>query len=94
MQIDIITIFPEMFPAVLGASITREGASAIIKGVERLSGAPVTAPDLRASAALILAGMAADNHTELNGLEHLDRGYEHLEHQLARLGGKLRRVAE
>ena len=91
-------VYPERFMHVselnrMGASITREGASAIVKGVERLSGAPVTAPDLRASAALILAGMAADNHTELNGLEHLDRGYEHLESQLARLGGQLRRVA-
>ena len=75
----------------MGAAITREGASAIVKGVARLSGAPVTAPDLRASAALILAGMAAENQTEVSGLEHLDRGYEHLEEQLILLGGRLRR---
>jgi UDP-N-acetylglucosamine 1-carboxyvinyltransferase len=77
----------------MGASITREGASAIIKGVPKLSGAPVTAPDLRASAALILAGMAAENQTELRGLEHLDRGYEGLERQLVDLGADIRRVS-
>ena len=89
-------IYPERFMHIselnrMGAAITREGASAIVKGVARLSGAPVTAPDLRASAALILAGMAAENQTEVSGLEHLDRGYEHLEEQLILLGGRLRR---
>jgi len=89
-------IYPERFMHIselnrMGAVITREGASAIVRGVERLSGAPVTAPDLRASAALILAAMAAENETELSGLEHLDRGYDHLEEQLMRLGGTLRR---
>ena len=89
-------IYPERFMHIselnrMGAAITREGASAIVKGVARLSGAPVTAPDLRASAALILAGMAAENQTEVSGLEHLDRGYEHLEEQLVLLGGRLRR---
>jgi len=90
-------VYPERFMHVselnrMGASITREGASAIVKGVGRLSGAPVIAPDLRASAALILAGMAAENHTELSGLEHLERGYQHLESQLIRLGAKIQRV--
>lgn len=90
-------VYPERFMHIaelnrMGASITREGTSAIIRGVERLSGAPVTAPDLRASAALILAGMAAENETELGGLEHLDRGYQDLEQQLVRLGAKIRRV--
>ncbi len=92
-------IYPERFMHIselnrMGAAITREGASAIIKGVERLSGAPVTAPDLRASAALILAGLAAENQTELSGLEHLDRGYEHLETTLVQLGGKIRRISD
>ncbi|MBI2174074.1 MAG: UDP-N-acetylglucosamine 1-carboxyvinyltransferase [Candidatus Omnitrophica bacterium] len=90
-------VYPERFMHIselnrMGASITREGASAIIKGVDRLSGAPVTAPDLRASAALMIAGMVADNQTELTGLEHLDRGYEHLEQKLTQLGADIRRV--
>ena len=78
----------------MGAAITREGSSAIVKGVGRLSGAPVRAPDLRASAALILAGMAAENQTELSGIEHLERGYENLEAQLVRLGAKIERVTQ
>lgn len=78
----------------MGASIMREGASAIVKGVEQLSGAPVTAPDLRASAALVLAGLAADNQTELSGLEHLERGYQRLEQQLVQVGAKIRRLGQ
>lgn len=90
-------VYPERFMHIselnrMGASITREGASAIVKGVDRLSGAPVTASDLRASAALILAGMAAENQTELSGLEHLERGYQNLEAQLIRLGANIQRV--
>jgi len=90
-------VYPERFMHIselnrMGALITREGSSAIVKGVEHLSGAPVNAPDLRASAALVLAGMAADNQTELSGLEHLERGYQNLEAQLVRLGAKIRRV--
>lgn len=77
----------------MGAAITREGSSAIVKGVDRLSGAPVSAPDLRASAALLLAGMAAENQTELAGLEHLERGYQHLEAKLVRLGAKIQRIS-
>jgi len=89
-------IYPERFMHVpelrrMGAQITREGPSAIVKGVERLSGAPVKATDLRASAALVLAGLAAENHTVLEGVEHLDRGYEHLEAKLAALGARIRR---
>ena len=92
-------VYPERFMHIaelnrMGAAITREGASAIIKGVERLSGAPVTAPDLRASAALILAGMAADNETEITGLEHLERGYQDFAQQLVRLGAHLHRTKE
>ncbi len=75
----------------MGAQITREGPSAIVQGVGRLSGAPVTASDLRASAALVLAGLAADTVTELSGVEHLDRGYEQLETKLTHLGAAIRR---
>ncbi len=90
-------VYPERFMHIselnrMGASITREGASAIVKGVARLSGAPVIATDLRASAALILAGLAAENQTAVAGVEHLDRGYQHLEEQLVRVGAKIQRV--
>jgi UDP-N-acetylglucosamine 1-carboxyvinyltransferase len=90
-------VYPERFMHVselnrMGASITREGASAIVKGVNRLSGAPVTGSDLRASAALVLAGLSADNETRLQGLEHLDRGYQGLERQLVALGARIDRV--
>ena len=98
--VSIITekVYPERFMHVaelnrMGSQITREGSCAIIKGVERLSGAPVVASDLRASAALILAGLAADNQTELSGLEHMERGYQDLEGKLVRLGAKIRRVS-
>jgi UDP-N-acetylglucosamine 1-carboxyvinyltransferase len=89
-------IYPERFMHVpelkrMGAEITREGHSAIIKGIERLSGAPVVATDLRAAAALVLAGLAADGCTELRGVEHLDRGYEGLERKLVSLGARIRR---
>jgi UDP-N-acetylglucosamine 1-carboxyvinyltransferase len=90
-------IYPERFMHIselnrMGASITREGASAIVKGGGPLRGAPVVAPDLRASAALILAGLVAENHTELHGLEHMERGYAGFEEVLARLGAKIQRV--
>ncbi|MBI3088547.1 MAG: UDP-N-acetylglucosamine 1-carboxyvinyltransferase [Candidatus Omnitrophica bacterium] len=92
-------IYPERFQHVpelrrMGASITRDGAHAIVKGVARLSGAPVKASDLRASAALLLAGLVADNHTVLEGLEHLDRGYERLEEKLSMLGARIHRERE
>ena len=92
-------IYPERFMHVpelkrMWANISREGPSAIIKGVEKLEGAPVMASDLRASAALVLAGLVADNQTQMKGLEHLDRGYEHLEDKLTQLGARIRRVCE
>ncbi len=93
-------VYPERFMHVpelsrMGASITREGATTIVKGVESLSGAQVVATDLRGSAALVLAGLAASNHhTEVRGLEHLDRGYQNLEWQLRQLGAPLYRVPE
>ena len=77
-----------------GADITVEGNTATVKGVKKLSGAPVMATDLRASASLILAGLAADNTTEVSRIYHLDRGYEAIEKKLAGLGADIVRVKE
>jgi len=77
-----------------GADITIEGNSATVKGVKKLSGAPVMATDLRASASLILAALAADNTTEISRIYHLDRGYESIEKKLAGLGADIKRVQE
>jgi len=78
----------------LGANIKIEGASAIVKGVPRFTGAPVIATDLRASASLVLAGLAADGVTEVNRVYHLDRGYEQMEKKLQALGAKIERVKD
>ena len=91
------TIFPERFMHVpelkrMGAQITREGPTAIINGVERLSGAPVMASDLRASAALVLAGLRADGVTEVNRVYHIDRGYESIDEKLNAIGAHIERV--
>ncbi len=75
----------------MGANIRTKGNVAIISGVEKLSGAPVMATDLRASAALVLAGLAAEGETQLRGLHHLDRGYDRLEEKLRDLGASLHR---
>jgi UDP-N-acetylglucosamine 1-carboxyvinyltransferase len=75
----------------LGADITIEGNNAVVRGVERLSGAPVMATDLRASVSLIVAGLAADNTTEIRRVYHLDRGYERIEEKLSRLGADIYR---
>ena len=88
------TIFENRFIHVselrrLGADITISGNSALVKGVKALSGAPVMATDLRASACLILAGLVADNTTEVNRVYHLDRGYEALEKKFERLGAAI-----
>ena len=77
-----------------GADIVIEGNVATIKGVKKLSGAPVMATDLRASASLILAGLAADNTTEVSRIYHLDRGYEFIEKKLAGLGADIVRVKD
>lgn len=77
-----------------GADIFIEGNSAVVKGVRKLSGAPVMATDLRASASLILAGLAADNTTEISRIYHLDRGYEAIEKKLSGLGADIVRVKE
>ena len=76
----------------LGADISVDGKTALVKGVPQLSGAPVMASDLRASAALVLAGLVAAGTTEVQRVYHLDRGYERLEEKLAPLGARIRRV--
>jgi len=78
----------------LGADVSLEGNSAIIKGVKKLSGAPVMASDLRASASLVLAGLAAEGETEVNRIYHVDRGYERIDQKLRHLGAKIERVAD
>ncbi|NJD90166.1 MAG: UDP-N-acetylglucosamine 1-carboxyvinyltransferase [Geobacter sp.] len=77
-----------------GADISVDGRSATVKGVKKLSGAPVMATDLRASASLILAGLAAEGATEITRIYHLDRGYESIEKKLAALGADIVRVKE
>ena len=76
-----------------GAEIIIDGKSAIVKGIKKLSGAPVMATDLRASASLILAGLAAEGQTEVTRIYHLDRGYEAIEEKLSKLGARIRRVS-
>ncbi len=91
------TVFENRFGHVpelsrMGADIRVKGNSALIRGVSLLSGAPVTATDLRASAALVIAALAAEGETTIQGLKHLDRGYEQLEAKLKQLGAKLQRI--
>jgi UDP-N-acetylglucosamine 1-carboxyvinyltransferase len=91
------TIFENRFMHVpelnrMGARINVHGASAIVRGVPELSGAPVMATDLRASVSLILAGLAAKGETMVNRVYHLDRGYEALERKLAACGADIERV--
>lgn len=76
----------------MGANITLEGNTAIVKGVERLKGAPVMASDLRASASLVIAGLVADGTTLVDRIYHIDRGYECIEEKLQMLGANIRRV--
>ena len=97
--ISIITerIYPERFMHVpeltrMGANIAREGPSAIISGGTRLSGAPVMASDLRASAALVIAALAASGETLIHRVYHIDRGYEKIDQKLAALGAKVERL--
>jgi UDP-N-acetylglucosamine 1-carboxyvinyltransferase len=76
----------------MGADITIQGHTAVVKGVKRLSGAPVMATDLRASASLILAGLRAEGRSEVQRVYHLDRGYERLDRKLRSLGADIRRI--
>ena len=78
----------------MGASIRIKGNHALIQGMPFLSGAPVIATDLRASAALVIAGLAAQGKTVISGLHHLDRGYENIESKLRKLGAKIERKTE
>jgi UDP-N-acetylglucosamine 1-carboxyvinyltransferase len=93
------TIFPQRFMHCaemkrMGANIDLQGATARIRGGLPLKGAPVMASDLRASAALVLAGLVAEGRTDVNRLYHIDRGYEHLDDKLAALGAHVERVRE
>jgi len=90
-------IFPQRYMHVaelkrMGAQVQLQGATAVIEGVDRLLGAPVMASDLRASAALVLAGLKADGITEVSRVYHIDRGYEHLDEKLSELGAHIERV--
>jgi len=90
-------IFPQRYMHVaelkrMGANVRLEGATAVIDGVDSLLGAPVMASDLRASAALVLAGLKADGVTEVSRVYHIDRGYEHLDEKLSELGAHIERV--
>lgn len=78
----------------MGADIVMKGATAVVRGPSRLSGAPVMATDLRASMGLIVAGLAAENTTTVSRVYHLDRGYEALDRKLAALGARIERAAE
>jgi UDP-N-acetylglucosamine 1-carboxyvinyltransferase len=73
----------------MGAQITVQNSTAYIRGVGRLTGAPVMASDLRASAALVLAGLVAEGRTEILRFYHLERGYERMEEKLSQLGAKI-----
>jgi UDP-N-acetylglucosamine 1-carboxyvinyltransferase len=76
----------------MGADISVEGNTAVVRGRSKLQGAPVMATDLRASASLVLAGLAAEGVTEVSRVYHLDRGYERLEEKLSGVGAKIERV--
>jgi UDP-N-acetylglucosamine 1-carboxyvinyltransferase len=91
------TIFENRFMHVpelmrMGADIRIQGATALVRGVERLYGAPVMATDLRASVSLVLAGLAAEGETVVNRVYHLDRGYERIEERLAACGAQIERL--
>ena len=78
----------------MGAKITAQGKTAMVEGVKSLSGAPVYATDLRAGAALIIAGIIANGETQLYNIEHIDRGYENIEEKFKKLGANIQRVTE
>ncbi|MBQ3414136.1 MAG: UDP-N-acetylglucosamine 1-carboxyvinyltransferase [Clostridia bacterium] len=78
----------------MGAKISAQGKTAIFEGVEKLSGSPVYSTDLRAGAALIIAGIVAEGTTEIYNLEHIDRGYENIEEKFRNIGANIKRVTE
>jgi UDP-N-acetylglucosamine 1-carboxyvinyltransferase len=83
---------PEL--ARMGADIQVRGRTAVVRGVDKLVGAPVMATDLRASMSLILAGLAAEGETQVQRVYHLDRGYERLEEKLSAVGADIERVSD
>jgi len=91
------TVFENRFMHVqellrLGADIRLKGNTAIVRGVPRLTGAPIMATDLRASASLVLAGLVAEGLTTVDRVYHIDRGYEVIEEKLSALGARIKRV--
>jgi UDP-N-acetylglucosamine 1-carboxyvinyltransferase len=92
IYLDRFSHVPEL--ARMGARIELKGNVAVVKGVERLQGAPVMATDLRASAALALAALVAEGETRISRIYHLDRGYENFDQKLTQLGAKVSRVKE
>jgi UDP-N-acetylglucosamine 1-carboxyvinyltransferase len=99
--VSIITerVYPDRFIHIaelnrMGANIRREGSIAIVQGVSKLKGAPVMASDLRASAALVIAGLAAEGRTEIHRFYHLERGYEDLDNKLNKIGAVVYRQKE
>ena len=92
------TIFENRFMHVqelarLGARVRLEGDTAYVDGVDKLTGAPVMATDLRASVSLVIAGLAAEGETVVNRIYHLDRGFERLENKLSRCGARIERIS-
>ncbi len=92
-------VFPDRFMHVaelgrMGARLRKQGPAVVVCGVKKLVGAPVMASDLRASAALVLAGLVAEGTTEVHRVYHIDRGYQHIEEKLNALGAQIQRVAE
>ena len=92
------TIFENRFMHVpelsrMGANITVHQSSALVRGVKKLTGAPVMATDLRASASLVIAGLVASGETVIDRIYHLDRGYDAIEARLSRLGARIERIA-
>jgi UDP-N-acetylglucosamine 1-carboxyvinyltransferase len=92
IYVDRFTHVPEL--ARLGAKIELKGNVAVVKGAEKLQGAPVMATDIRASAALVIAALVAEGETRISRIYHLDRGYEALDQKLQKLGGRVERVKE
>jgi UDP-N-acetylglucosamine 1-carboxyvinyltransferase len=91
------TIFENRFMHVqelnrLGASIEVDGHTAVVRGVDKLVGAPVMATDLRASASLVIAGLAAEGETQIDRIYHLDRGYDRMETKLSAVGADIQRI--
>ncbi len=92
-------VFPDRFMHVaelgrMGAQLRKQGPAVVACGVKKLVGAPVMASDLRASAALVLAGLVAEGTTEVRRVYHIDRGYQRIEEKLNALGAKIERVPE